>query len=63
MSIKDRITLHCNMQPDPWGGEQPDHKQPEAVMMGTVSAQPSVLGQQMGIPGQVIMVQQPSSAD
>ena len=50
------------MQPDPWGGEQPDHKQPEAVMMGTVSAQPSVLGQQMGIPGQVIMVQQPSSA-
>jgi hypothetical protein len=50
------------MQPDPWGGQQPDHKQPEAVMMGTVNEQPSVLGQQMGIPGQVIMVQQPSSA-
>jgi hypothetical protein len=50
------------MQPDPWGGQSPDHKQPEAVMMGTVNEQPSVLGQQMGIPGQVIMVQQPSSA-
>ena len=50
------------MQPDPWGGQSPDHKQPEAVMMGNVSEQPSVLGQQMGIPGQVIMVQQPSSA-
>ena len=50
------------MQPDPWGGQQPDHKQPEAVMMGNVSEQPSVLGQQMGMPGQVIMVQQPSSA-
>ena len=50
------------MQPDPWGGQSPDHKQPEAVMMGNVSEQPSVLGQQMGIPGQVIMVQQPSGA-
>lgn len=50
------------MQPDPWGGQQPDHKQPEAVMMGNVSEQPSVLGHQMGMPGQVIMVQQPSSA-
>ena len=50
------------MQPDPWAGQQPDHKQPEAVMMGNVSEQPSVLGQQMGMPGQVIMVQQPSSA-
>ena len=47
------------MQPDPWAGQQPDHKQPEAVMMGNVSEQPSVLGQQMGMPGQVIMVQQP----
>jgi len=60
--LKDRITLHSNMQPDPWAGQQPDHKQPEAVMMGNVSEQPSVLGQQMGMPGQVIMVQQPSSA-
>ncbi len=50
------------MQPDPWAGQQPDHKQPEAVMMGNVSEQPSVLGQQMGMPGQVIMVQQPSGA-
>jgi hypothetical protein len=50
------------MQPDPWAGQQPDHKQPEAVMVGNVSEQPSVLGQQMGMPGQVIMVQQPSSA-
>ena len=50
------------MQPDPWAGQQPDHKQPEAIMMGNVSEQPSVLGQQMGMPGQVIMVQQPSSA-
>lgn len=60
--LKDRITLHSNMQPDPWAGQQPDHKQPEAVMMGNVSEQPSVLGQQMGMPGQVIMVQQPSGA-
>ena len=50
------------MQPDPWGGQQPDHKQPEAVMMGNVSQQPSVLGQAGGMAGQVIMVQQPSSA-
>lgn len=50
------------IQSDPWGGQQPEHKQPEAVMMGNVSEQPSVLGQQMGMPGQVIMVQQPSSA-
>ena len=50
------------MQPDPWAGQQPDHKQPEAVMMGNVSEQPSVLGHQMGMPGQVIMVQQPSGA-
>jgi len=51
------------MQPDPWAGQQPDHKQqPEAVMMGNVSEQPSVLGQAGGMPGQVIMVQQPSSA-
>ena len=50
------------MQPDPWGGQQPDHKQPEAVMMGNVSQQPSVLGQAGGMPGQVIMVQQPSGA-
>ena len=79
------------MQPDPWGGQQPDHKQPEAViqdsvvsgnlhtgdvihnnyppeaiMMGSVSEQPSVLGQAGGMaggmPGQVIMVQQPSGA-
>ncbi len=50
------------MQPDPWGGQQPDHKQPEAVMMGNVSAEPSVLGHPGIIPGQVIMVQQPSSA-
>ena len=50
------------MQPDPWAGQQPDHKQPEPVMMGSVSEQPSVLGQQMGMPGQVIMVQQPSGA-
>ena len=50
------------MQPNPWDGQQPDHKQPEAVMMGNVSEQPSVLGQQMGMPGQVIMVQQPSGA-
>jgi len=60
--LKDRTTLHSNMQPDPWAGQQPDHKQPEAVMMGNVSEQPSVLGHQMGMPGQVIMVQQPSSA-
>ena len=50
------------IQPDPWGGQSPDHKQPEAVMMGNVSEQPSVLGHQMGMPGQVIMVQQPSGA-
>jgi len=50
------------IQSDPWAGQQPEHKQPEAVMMGNVSEQPSVLGQQMGMPGQVIMVQQPSSA-
>ena len=75
------------MQPDPWAGQQPDHKQPEAaiqdsvvsgnlhtgdvihnnyppeaVMMGNVSEQPSVLGQAGGMPGQVIMVQQPSGA-
>jgi hypothetical protein len=50
------------MQPDPWGGQQPDHKQPEAVMMGNVSAEPSVLGHPGLIPGQVIMVQTPSSA-
>ena len=60
--LKDRTTLHSNMQPDPWAGQQPDHKQPEAVMMGNVSEQPSVLGHQMGMPGQVIMVQQPSGA-
>lgn len=60
--LKDRIILHSNMQPDPWAGQQPEHKQPEAVMMGNVSEQPSVLGQQMGMPGQVIMVQQPSGA-
>ncbi len=75
------------MQPDPWDGQQPDHKQPEAaiqdsvvsgnlhtgdvihnnyppeaVMMGNVSAEPSVLGHQGMMPGQVIMVQQPSGA-
>ena len=50
------------MQPDPWGGQQPDHKQPEAVMVGTVSAEPSVLGHPGMVPGQVIMVQQPSGA-
>jgi hypothetical protein len=75
------------MQPDPWGGQQPDHKQPEsaiqdsvvggdvhtgdvinnhyspeAVMVGTVSAVPSVLGHPGMVPGQVIMVQQPSGA-
>ena len=54
------------MQPDPWDGQQPDHKQPEAapeaVMMGNVSAQPSVLGQAGMMAGQVIMVQQPSGA-
>lgn len=50
------------MQPDPWAGQQPDHKQPEAVMMGNVSAEPSVLGYQGMMPGQVIMVQQPSGA-
>ena len=50
------------IQPDPWGGQQPDHKQPEAVLMGNVSAQPSVLGQSGMMPGQVIMVQQPSGA-
>ena len=85
--LKDLITLHSNMQPDPWGGQQPDHKQPEsaiqdsvvggdvhtgdvinnhyspeAVMMGNVSAVPSVLGHPGIIPGQVIMVQQPSGA-
>ena len=41
---------------------QPDHKQPEAVMMGNVSAEPSVLGHPGMVPGQVIMVQQPSGA-
>jgi hypothetical protein len=50
------------MHPDPWGGQQPDHKQPEAVMVGTVSAEPSVLGHPGMVPGQVIMVQQPSGA-
>jgi len=50
------------IQPDPWGGQQPDHKQPEAVIMGNVSEQPSVLGHQGMMPGQFIMVQQPSSA-
>ena len=50
------------MQPNPWDGQQPDHKQPEAVMMGNVSAVPSVLGHPGIIPGQVIMVQQPSGA-
>ncbi|MEZ7994258.1 MAG: hypothetical protein QMC52_03745, partial [Candidatus Poseidoniaceae archaeon] len=50
------------MQPDPWGGQQPDHKPPEAVMMGNVSAVPSVLGHPGMVPGQVIMVQQPSGA-
>ena len=85
--LKDLITLHSNMQPDPWGGQQPDHKQPEsaiqdsvvggdvhtgdvinnhyspeAVMVGTVSAVPSVLGHPGMVPGQVIMVQQPSGA-
>jgi hypothetical protein len=50
------------MQPDPWGGQQPDHKQPEAVMVGTVSAEPSVLGHPGMVPGQVIMIQQPSGA-
>ena len=50
------------MQPDPWGGQQPDHKQPEAVMMGNVSAQPPFAGQYAAMPGQVIMVQQPSAA-
>ena len=50
------------MQPDPWGGQQPDHKQPEAVIMGNVSEQPSVLGHQGMMPGQFIMVQTPSSA-
>ena len=50
------------MQPDPWGGQSPDHKQPEAVMMGNVSAEPSVLGHPGMVPGQVIMVQQPSGA-
>ena len=50
------------MQPNPWDGQQPDHKQPEAVMMGNVSAVPSVLGHPGMVPGQVIMVQQPSGA-
>ena len=50
------------IQSDPWGGQQPDHKQPEAVMMGNVSEQPSVLGHPGMVPGQVIMVQTPSSA-
>ena len=50
------------MQPNPWDGQQPDHKQPEAVMMGNVSAVPSVLGHPGIVPGQVIMVQQPSGA-
>jgi MFS family permease len=50
------------MQPNPWDGQQPDHKQPEAVMMGNVSAEPSVLGHPGIVPGQVIMVQQPSGA-
>jgi hypothetical protein len=50
------------IQSDPWGGQQPDHKQPEAVMMGNVSAEPSVLGHPGMVPGQVIMVQQPSAA-
>ena len=38
------------------------HYSPEAVMMGNVSAVPSVLGHPGIIPGQVIMVQQPSGA-
>ena len=50
------------MEPNPWDGQQPDHKQPEAVMMGNVSAVPSVLGHPGMVPGQVIMVQQPSGA-
>jgi hypothetical protein len=50
------------IQPDPWGGQQPDHKQPEAVIMGNVSEQPSVLGHGGGMPGQFIMIQQPSGA-
>jgi hypothetical protein len=75
------------MQPEPWGGQQPDHKQPEAViqdsvvsgnlhtgdvihnnyppeavMMGNVSEHPSVLGHGGGMPGQFIMVQEPSGA-
>jgi len=50
------------MQPDPWEGQQPGHKQPEAVIMGNVSEQPSVLGHPGMMPGQVIMVQQPSAA-
>ena len=50
------------IQPDPWEGQQPDHKQPEAVIMGNVSEQPSVLGHPGMMPGQVIMVQQPSAA-
>ncbi len=50
------------IQPDPWGGQSPDHKQPEAVIMGNVSEQPSVLGHGGGMPGQFIMIQQPSGA-
>ena len=34
--LKDRITLHSNMEPDPWAGQQPDHKQPEAVIQDSV---------------------------
>ena len=42
------------MEPNPWDGQQPDHKQPEAVMMGNVSAVPSVLGHPGMVPGQVL---------